>query len=294
MPDKGEIESTNPSEFRECECAVIGTALIAMPPIMEDKEGNIRIVPLTFRKLELKTSVRNYNEARFHLLAVAERIRNYAAYVLRARLPMDFDMVGKRRDNGQWFPFPAVFDGTTHLPITDGGVKDIMVFRTRFGHHSGVRPPDEALKSPENLVKWTNELNDKLSCTQWLLNRIESGTPLDVAVSSLGESIWAEEAKDRFSDRWRAIEAITKIDSPNCLITAQLIHETIKRRTDNPISSGQFDRLRVLRNLSIHSKPQEKIAIDIHEAAEKMCTIAYEVIESALRDAGLSAATLAE
>lgn len=92
-----------------------------MPPIMEDKEGNIRIVPITLRKLELKTSVRNYNEARFHLLAVAERIRNYAAYVLRARLPMDFDMVGKRRDNGQWFPFPAVFDGATHLPITDGG-----------------------------------------------------------------------------------------------------------------------------------------------------------------------------
>lgn len=265
-----------------------------MPPIMEDKEGNIRIVPITLRKLELKTSVRNYNEARFHLLAVAERIRNYAAYVLRARLPMDFDMVGKRRDNGQWFPFPAVFDGATHLPITDGGVKDIMVFRTRFGSRGGVRPPDEALKSPQNLVKWTNELNDKLLLAQGLLNRIESGTPLDVAVSALGESIWTEEAKDRFSDRWRAIEAITKIDFPNCLITAQLIHETIKQRMDKPISLGQFDRLRVLRNLSVHWKPHEKIAMDIHGAAEEMYTIAYEVVESALRDAGLGAATFAK
>lgn len=258
---------------------------------MEDEEGNIRIVPLGFRRLELKTFVRDYNDARFQLLAVSERIRNYVAYVLQARLPIDFNMVGKRQDNGQWFPFPALFDGATRLPITDGGVKDIMVFRTRFGSHDGVRPPDEALKSPENLIRWTNEINNKLSQTQRLLNRIENGTPLDVAVSALGESIWAEEAKDRFSDRWRAVEAITKNDFPDCFITAQLINETIKRRAKKPISSGQFERLRILRNLSIHWKPHEKTARDIHDAAEEMFTFAYGVIESALRDAGLSEAT---
>jgi len=37
----------NPSKFREGECAVIGTALVDMPPpIMEDQEGNLRVVPL--------------------------------------------------------------------------------------------------------------------------------------------------------------------------------------------------------------------------------------------------------
>jgi len=275
----------NPSEFREGECAVIGTALVDMPPIMEDREGNIRIVPLGFRKLGLKTFVRNYDDARFQLLAVAERMRNYTAYVLRVRLPMSFDMIGKRRDNGQWLPFPAVFDGATHLPISDGGVGDIMIFTTRFDSHRGSRPPDEALKSPENLTKWTIELNDKLLQIQQFLERIKSGTPLDVAVSALGGSVWAEEVKDKVSNCWRAIESITKNDFPNELIKAPMLYETIRRRTKKPPKMEQFERLRLLRNLSVHWKPRETQAKDMHAAAEAIYVIANEVTESALKDA---------
>jgi len=230
--------------------------------------------------------VRNYDDVRFQLLAVAERMRNYAAYVLQARLPMSFDMVGKRRDNGQWPLFPvAVFDGASHLPITDGGVRDIMIFTTRFGPHSGVRPPDEALKSLENLTKWTIELDDKLLQVQHLLERIESGTPLDVAVSSLGESMWAEEAKDKVLDRWRAIESITRNDFPNQRIKTSMLYDTIRRRTKKPPRLERLKHLRLLRNLSSHERPQETQAQDMHIAADEIYVIANEVIESALNEA---------
>lgn len=256
-----------------------------MPPIMEDQEGNIRIVPLGFRRLELKTFVRNYDDARYQLLAVAERMRNYTAYVVGLRLPMSFDMIGKKRDNGQWLPFPAVFDGTTRLPISDGGIGDTMIFTTRLGSHLGVRPPDEALKSPENLAKWTIEFDGRLLQTQRLVERIKNGTPLDVAISALGASIWAEEAKDKVLSCWRAIEAITKNDFPNGLVKAPMLYETIRRRTKKPPELKQLRGLRLLRNLSAHGEPLETQAKDMHVAADEIYAIAYEVTKSALKDA---------
>ena len=276
----------DPSKFREGECVIVSTAIIDMPPIMPDREGNLRINPLTYSRLVLKAFVNSYDEARFHFLAVAERMRNYAAYVFQSRLPLACDMVGKRLDNGQWFPFPALFDGNTHLPITDGGVRDTMIFTTRFGSHRGVKPPDEALRSPEDLTKWVIQLNQKLLRVQQLLDKIESGTPLDIAVCAFGGSIWAEEAKDKVSDCWRAIEAITKADFPNRHITPPMLYKTIYRRTNAHIEQTKLTHLRLMRNIAIHSKTHEKQSMDMHVASQEMYCLSYQVIKSALKNAG--------
>jgi hypothetical protein len=278
----------NPTEFREGEYVVVGTTIIDMPPFVTDQDGNLRIISINLKELEVKTYVEDYNKARYRLLAVAEKVRNYAAYVIKARLPLTFDMVGKRLDTGQWLLPLAVFDGTTHLPITDGGVRDISVFRTRFGSHDGVKPPFEALENLENLKTWVKELNMKLDRTQKLLDGIKDGIPLDMAISSLGESIWSEGAKERLTNRWRAIETIAKIDYRVPRIKPYMLFETLRRRAKGPLEVGQFERLRLLRNVSTHSVPPQEQTEDVHQAADELFRLAYEIVESALREAGFA------
>lgn len=278
----------NPAEFREGEYVVVGRTIIDMPPFITDQEGNLKTISINLKKLEVKTWVKDYNQARHHLLAVAEKVRNYAAYAIKARLPMTFDMVGKRRDTGQWLLPLAVFDGITHLPITDGGVRDISVFTTRFGSHDGVKPPNEALENLENLSKWIKELNMNLELTQKLLDGIKDGTPLDIAVSSLGESIWAESVKERLVDCWRAVEAVARIDYGVQQTIPSLLFKTIRKRTNRQFKVNQFERLRRIRNLSTHSVPPHTQFKDIHQATDELLRLAYETVESALREAGLA------
>jgi len=278
----------NPSEFQEGEYVVVGRTIIDIPPFITDQDGTLQFISINLKELEVKTYVEDYNKARYRLLAVAEKVRNYAAYVIKARLPLTFDMVGKRRDTGQWLlPF-AVFEGTTHLPITDGGARDISIFTTRFGPYDGVKPPYETLENLEQLRKWVEELNMKLKLAQKLLDKIKNATSLDIAVSSLGESLWAEGAKERLTNRWRAIEAIAKIDYRVPRIKPYMLFKTLRRRAKGPLGADQFERLRLLRNVSTHSVPPQEQSEDVHQAADELFRLAYEIVESALREAGFA------
>jgi len=276
----------NPSEFREGEYLVVGTPIIDTPlPLIEDQDGFPQLISIKkLKELEVKTYVKDYDKATYHLLAVAEKIRNYAAYVTKARLPLTFDMVGKRRDKGFCFLPVVIFDGTTHLPLTDGGQKDISIFTTRFGPYEGVKPPSKALETFEQLNKWLKALNMKLTLAQNLLDNIKNETSLDIAVSSLGESIWVEGAKEQLTARWRAIEAITKIDHQERQIKSYMLFETLQKRAKAPLGFDEFKRLRHLRNVSTHSAPPQEQSADVHQAAYELFQLAYEITESALRE----------
>ncbi len=127
--------------------------------MIADKNGEPSILLQYLKPLRVKTQVRNYDDAQYQLLTVAERVRNYASYITNFRLPLHIDMVGKRKDNGQWFPFPALFDGEAHLPITDGGIRDDSIFTTRFGPPDGMKPPYEALGNLDTLGNWARDIS---------------------------------------------------------------------------------------------------------------------------------------
>jgi len=256
--------------------------------VIADKNGEPSILLQYLKPLRVKTQVRNYDDAQYQLLTVAERVRNYASYITNFRLPLHIDMVGKRKDNGQWFPFPALFDDEAHLPITDGGIRDDSIFTTRFGPPDGMKPPYEALGNLDTLGNWARDINEKLGLIQQLLDRIDMGTPLDVAIRSLGESIWAREATVKLTCCWRAVESVAGIDFKTTYIEPEMVFETIHKRSKHPIGSDQFERLKFLRNTSTHFLPTQEQSREIHQASYTMFLVAKDVVESAMKEIGFT------
>jgi hypothetical protein len=280
------VVDVDPSKLREGEYLVIGTPRIEIPPIpVEEKNA---IMTFSFRQIQVRVDVKNQDDPRYELYASAERVRNYLAYVLLLRLPMIFDMIGKRRIPGQWspFPFPAVYEGGTHLPLTDGGNGDISVFKTGFGPPEGEPPPLNARQSLGALTNWHTALNRSLARVQQLLDRIPVLTAQDDAMNLFGQAIWAEEARGRFADSWRVVEAVAKHDFSKPKASPRMIFDTIKKRTKKSVQMDRFLQLRMVRNAVTHSSALQVVSKDVHQGADQMLRIAHEVLQSLLKDTG--------
>lgn len=237
----------------------------------------------------LKTYVTDYQKAPYHLLAVAERIRDYTAYVCQMPIPLSFYMSGKRPDMGfPIFPLPTIYDGRTHLPFSDGGFNDVALFHTGFGSSNGLKPPLDVMESIEKLSDWSEKINTNLKRAQNLLDKIEDNSPLDIALRSVGKSHWMETVEERFTCRWKAIEAVARIDNPNSSrIHSSKLLKTIQKRVKDPLNHRDFNRLRELRNIITHNLPPHENSREIHWATDRLYLIATELIESVLKEEGI-------
>lgn len=178
-------------------------------------------------------------------------------------------------DNGSWLPFPAVYEGGTHLPLTDGGTRDFSIFKTGFGPPEGEPPPIEARQSLSALTKWHTDLNRQLAQVQKLLDRIPTGSAADQSANLFGQAIWAEEARGRFADSWRSIEIIAKHDFEKRRATPRMIFDTIRRRAKQGIEPEPFLYLKRVRNMVTHSSPSQTVSRDVHLGADRLLRCAY-------------------
>ena len=131
---------------------------------LKDEKGYVKeIYSVYTQDIKTKVLVEDYREANYRLLAEAQRIRNFAAYFTRSQHPLDFSMVGQRDIviNTGIPMIGAIFDGTTHLPFTDGGYGRTSVFNTRYGPDRGLTPPFDKLHSKESLVARLADLNER-------------------------------------------------------------------------------------------------------------------------------------
>lgn len=279
----------NFNELKNGEYIIKGHLWIDIDPFHFNTEENPIFLSFNMQELEVKTRVSDYNQANYHLLGTAERIRNYAAFFCKMRLPLDFYMTGKRPNLG--FPIflpPAIFNGSTKLPFSDGGFNDVSIFRTRFGPSDGLKPPYEATQTYEKLYEWTGVIHNNLKLTQKALDKIKAGSFFDIALSSLGKSIWMEGVEERLGNCWKSLEAITKIDFPDTKqINSDKIFESIHKRLDTNLSEDQFHKFRKYRNLSTHEIPPPDVSIDVHRTAGMLYLLASKIIESELKDRNL-------
>jgi hypothetical protein len=136
------------------------------------------------------------------------------------------------------------------------------------------------------LTSWHTALNQSLARVQQLLDRISILTPQDDAVNLFGQAIWAEEARGRFADSWRVVEAIAKHDFSKPKASPRMIFDTIQKRTKKGLQNGRFLQLTVVRNTVTHSSASQPVSKDVHLGADQMLRIAHEVLRSFLKDTG--------
>jgi len=279
----------NFEELKEGEYLVKGHLRIDFNPFQFHTEEDPIFLSFNMQELVVKTQVSDYNQANYHLLGVAERIRNYAAFFCKMRLPLDFYMIGKRPNLGFPFvPLPAIFNGSSKLPFSDGGYNDVSIFRTRFGPHDGLKPPYEAIQTYEKLSEWSEKIHNDLKLTQSILEKIESTTFIDIAISSLGKSRWMEGVEERLGYCWKSLESISKIDYPKKKRTPfNQIFKSIHKRLNTDLTMEQFNLYRKYRNLSTHEIPSPESFIEIHQTAGMLYTLASKIVESELKDRNL-------
>jgi len=234
--------------------------------------------------LVVRTRVSDYSEANYHLLGVAERLRNYAAFFTKRRFPMNCNMSGKRKDMGfQLFPM-VIYDGATRLPMSDGGFNDVSLFITRFGPQEGLKPSSDILQDLSKLDNWLGEINQGLVTAQKALDSIESGSRFDMAIGSMGKFYWMEEAADRLRNCWISLESIAKIDFPDEWIKVHHILDSINSRLDTSVTRDQLKLFQEYRHKSVHEIPIPEEAYLVHKTANVLYRLALKTVEAELRE----------
>lgn len=279
----------NFDEMKIGEYIIKGHVWIDIDPFRFYSDENPIFLSFNIQELEVKTQVSDYEHANYHLLVIAERIRNYAAFFCKMRLPLDFYMTGKRQNLGfPIFPLPAIFDSNSKLPFSDGGFNDVSIFRTRFGPIDGLKPPLDVIQTYEKLFEWVGVIHNNLKLTQRALDNIQVSSFLDIALSSLGKSIWMEGVEERLGNCWKSLEAVAKIDFPKVKrMNPDLIFKSIHKRLDTNLTEDQFAHARKYRNLSTHEIPPPDSSIDVHRTAGELYLLASKIIESELKDRNL-------
>src|SRR6266571_2744042 len=199
-----------------------------------DDNRNVRDIFSVFTEdIRIKIMVEKYRDARHRALAAALRIRNYAAYFTKSQHPLSFSMVGTRDEivNSTFLPLPMIFDGATHLPLTDGGVGSESAFMIRFGPVEGLEPRYQEFKTKDAVLSWAKDLNNRLRITNKMLDSFTDGSPPDAAINCVGESFWAGEAPSRFLACWRAIDTVAKFDHKVRRIRFAQIVDSIRKRS---------------------------------------------------------------
>lgn len=258
------------------------------PVALKDEAGYVKEIYSVFTQdIKMKVMVENYNEASYRLLAEAQRVRNYAAYFTRSQHPLDFSMVGQRDAvvNSGLPLIGAIFDGTTHLPFTDGGFGKTSVFTTRYGSDKGLTPPYDKFHSKESMVAWIADLNERLKLTGRMLETIPRGSACDAAVNCVGESFWTGEGKDRFLACWRAIDSIAKGDHPSVKsIGFEQIQGSLDKRLKDKSDEEALKSLRKLRNAAAHSSPTQDNYPSYHTRLREIYAIAREATDSVITE----------
>jgi len=276
--------NTNIDDLEEGEYYVVGHLSIDVNPFIFDANDDGYYISFNMKDLEVKTRVNEYNEARYHLLEVAKRMRNYAAYFTKTRLPMSFYMSGKRKDMG--FPLaPMVFhESGTGMPMSDGGFNEVSLFTSGFGPKNGLKPPHEALQSEDALKEWSGDIQNKLFTTQKALDLIDDGSRIDMAVCALGKVFWVNEAEDRLHNCWIALESIAKIDYPNAWIKVSHVLESINKRLDTDLTKRQLRFYQKYRHKSVHEVPVPEDAYYLHKTSGDLYRLASQTLEAKLRE----------
>ena len=255
---------------------------------LKDEKGYVKeIYSVYTQDIKTKVLVEDYREANYRLLAEAQRIRNFAAYFTRSQHPLDFSMVGQRDIviNTGIPMIGAIFDGTTHLPFTDGGYGRTSVFTTRYGPDRGLTPPFDKLHSKESLVAWLADLNERLKLTGRMLEAVPRGSACDAAINCLGESFWTGEGKDRFLACWRAVDSIAKGDHPDVKsIGLGQIRDSLDRRLKDKPGEEGLKSLRDLRNAAAHSSPSHDNYPSYHTRLHEIYTFAIEATDSVITE----------
>jgi len=253
---------------------------------MDERRRVKDIYSVSIEDIRTKVTIENYGEARYRLLAVALRIRNYAAYFTRSQHPLSFRMVGERDAivNPSLFTIGAVFDGATHLPFTDGGFGKASVFFTRYGPPEGLKPPYEQFASKESAFAWVADLDNRLRFAGKMLETIPEQSGCDVAISCVGESFWTGEAKDRFLACWRAIDAVAKSDSNSGKANFGNIAATVGKRSKAKISMASLKSLRELRHVAAHSTPSNETYQLYHSRLPEVYELARRLTDSMIRE----------
>jgi hypothetical protein len=276
---------TDPDATRVNEYLVVAHTHVE-PVALKDEAGYVKEIYSVFTQdIKSKVMVENYSEASYRLLAEAQRVRNYAAYFTRSQHPLDFSMVGQRdRVVNSGLPFiGAIFDGTTHLPFTDGGFGKTSAFTTRYGPDTGLMPPYDRFHSKESVVAWTAELNERLKLTGRMLEAVPRGSACDAAVNCVGESFWIGEGKDRFLACWRAIDSIAKGDHLSVkVIGFEQIRDSLDKRLKDIPSEGALKSLRNLRHAAAHSSPSQEDYPSYHTRLSEIYEIAREATDSVI------------
>jgi hypothetical protein len=258
------------------------------PVALKDAAGNVReIYSVYTQDIKTKVLVEDYKEANYRLLAEAQRIRNYAAYFTRSQHPLDFSMVGQRDTMiNSGLPFiSAIFDGTTHLPFTDGGFGKTSALTTRYGPDRGLTPPYDKFHSKESMVAWIADLNERLKLTGRMLEAVPRGSACDAAINCVGESFWTGEGKDRFLACWRAIDSIAKGDHPKVkAIGFEQIQDSLDKRLKDKLDEEALKSLRSLRHAAAHSSPSQDNYPLYHTRLREIYTIAREATDSMITE----------
>ena len=260
--------------------------ILDIPPLVEGPDGEPRIPIFNIRYLEIRTKVESYDVAPKHILAVGERLRNYTAFTMMYPMPLDVTAEGKREPSGDFLPFPTVFDGSTLLPLTDGGLGNLSIFKTRFGSHEGVKLPDDTYKSIENLRRRKAWFDHKISLTQTLLDKIPSGSNLDAAINNQGESQWTKSAKEKFTHCMASVEAVSRHDFSVIWTKPEMLLSTMNNRSGKAIKQEEFTKLRLYRDKSIHSVLSELESTEIHKLAKDFCETSNQILTSVLTELG--------
>lgn len=280
------MSEENLEDLEVGEYIVRALPILDIPPLVEGPDGEPRIPIFNIRYLEVRTKVESYDVAPKHILAVGERLRNYTAFTMMYPMPLDITAEGKRGSHGGFFPGYAIFDGSTLLPLTDGGFGNLSIFITRFGSHEGVKLPHDTYKSIENLRRRKAWFDHKISLTQTLLDKIPSGSNLDAAISSQGGSQWTKSAKEKFTHCMGSVEAVSRHDFRVIRTKPEMLLSTMNKRFGKIIKREEFAKLRRYRNKSIHSVLSEQESTEIHELAKDFCEASNQVLTSVLTELG--------
>ena len=279
---------TDPDATRVNEYLVVAHTHVE-PVALKDEAGYVKEVYSVFTQdIKTKVMVEDYNEASYRLLAEAQRVRNYAAYFTRSQHPLDFRMAGQRDAvvNSGLPLIGAIFDGTTHLPFTDGGFGKTSVFTTRYGSDKGLTPPYDRFNSKESMEAWIADLNERLKLTGRMLEAVPRGSACDSAVNCVGESFWTGEGKDRFLACWRAIDSIAKGDHPRVkAIGFDQIRDSFDKWLKDKPSEEALRSLRDLRHAAAHSSPSQDYYPSYHTRLREIYAVAREATDSVITEA---------
>lgn len=254
----------------------------------KDEKGYVKdIFSLRTEDIRTRVMVENYNDATYRLLAEAQRIRNYAAYMTKSQHPLSFQMTAERDTVvNSFLPFiGAIFDGTTHLPWTDGGYGKTSVFITRYGPDEGLKPPYERFSSIESVKEWITDLDSRLRLAGKMLEIVPRESACDAAINCVGESFWTGEGKDRFLACWRAIDSIAKSDHPNSKTpTLKDLQNTLSKRLKARTNEETLKSLRELRHVIAHSSPSQDAYGLYHTRLPEVYRLARRLTDSLIRE----------